>query len=142
MVAEGGKNKIQNQLWLARKRRELAQKQVAYLLGHKSADVISRYEKGLKTPSLKTALMLEAAFGIPVRILFKEFFDALNDEVQQRIKGSLSLSAAYSDLFSASDSTSGLCSYEELLKGQPISPSDLITVRRHATALVKKMAYL
>ena len=142
MFAEGGQNKIRNQLWRARKRRGLAQKQVAYLLGHKSADLISRYEKGLKTPSLKTALMLEAIFGVPVRMLFRELFEDLNDEVQQKINSSPLLSAIYSDLFSASDSTGGFCSYEELLKAQPISPSDLITVRRHATMLVKKMAYL
>ena len=86
--------------------------------------------------------MLESAFGIPVRMLFKEFFDALNDEVQQRIRNSRSLSALYCDLFSASDATDGLCAYEELLKGLPVSPSDLIRARRHATALVKKMAYL
>jgi transcriptional regulator with XRE-family HTH domain len=47
MTLQGGKIKISNRLWKARKRRGLGQKQVAFLIG-KTIGEVSRYERGVR----------------------------------------------------------------------------------------------
>lgn len=62
----------------------LEQKQAAFLLGHKSTTQLSRYERGGRIPSLRTALKLESAYATPLRVLFSELFNELHGEVQKR----------------------------------------------------------
>jgi DNA-binding XRE family transcriptional regulator len=54
------KPKTLNNLWQARKRLSLTQLQLAFLLGHKYKDNAYRLEKGLKLPTLETALRLRS----------------------------------------------------------------------------------
>lgn len=77
-------SKIKNYLWIYRKKMGLEQKQAAFLLGHKSTTQLSRYERGGRTPSLRTALKLESAYATPIRVLFSELFDELHRDVQKR----------------------------------------------------------
>jgi transcriptional regulator with XRE-family HTH domain len=143
MSSEGGKQKrIRNRLWLARKHRGLQQKQVAYLLNHKTTDQVSRYEKGVKVPSLQTALLLEIIYGIPVRILFKDLFEQLRDGVEKRIQGNQSLSSIYKNLNAGSINLWDWCAYDELLKSPKPSSADADKVRCHITQLAKILAYL
>jgi transcriptional regulator with XRE-family HTH domain len=76
--------KIRNYLWITRKKMGLAQKQVAFLLGHKSTTQLSRYERGTRIPSLKTALKLEIAYAKPLRLLFSELHDEVREDIQKR----------------------------------------------------------
>ena len=142
MTAQGGKNRTSNRLWLARKHRHLGQKQVAYLLGHKTPDLVSRYEKGAKLPNLQTALMLEIIYGIPVRMLFKEHFESLQTKVHERIKTNETISGIFGSLLTEDQELRKFCAYEEMLKASNLSETDLSKIRRHATRLVNKMAYL
>ncbi len=133
----GGKNKIQNRLWLTRKRRGLKQKQVAYLLNHRNVDQISRYENSSRTPTLQAALKLEIILGVPLRLLFTDLHEQLRAEIKERAETSRLLKESLVHVFG-----DGACSYSELLSSPTRSSQELEKVRRHATDLVKTMAYL
>lgn len=79
-----GSGKIKNYLWIYRKRMGLAQKQAAFLLGHKNTAQLSRYEKGRRIPSLVTALKLEIIYATPVRALFPKLCNELKEDIQKR----------------------------------------------------------
>jgi transcriptional regulator with XRE-family HTH domain len=133
----GGKNNIQNRLWLTRKRRGLKQKQVAYLLNHRNVDQISRYENGSRTPTLEAALKLEIIFGVPIRLLFTDLHEQLRVEIRERAESNRGLMDTLAHVVG-----DGACSYSELLSSPIRSSQELEKVRRHATDLVKTMAYL
>jgi transcriptional regulator with XRE-family HTH domain len=133
---------LANRLWLARKRRSLEQKQAAYLLGHQSLDQISRYELGTRLPSLDNALRLEVIYGVPLRLLFKELFERLEDEVWQRISLNSSLQKLYGNRSSQSTGLAQYCAFAELLTMPNASEANRGQVRQHVTALAKKLAYL
>ncbi len=131
-----------NRLWLARKRRGLEQKQVAYLLNHQSIDQLSRYEQGARLPSLDNALKLEIIYGVPLRLLFKELFDTLEDEVWQRISLSTPLQKRYGNRTANTVELAEYCAFSELLAMPQASEADRARVRRHVTVLAKKLAFL
>ncbi|HEX8459224.1 MAG TPA: helix-turn-helix domain-containing protein [Pyrinomonadaceae bacterium] len=137
-----GRNTLTNRLWLARKRRSLEQKQVAYLLNHPGIDQISRYEQGIRLPSLAIALKLEIIYGVPLRLLFKELFDSLEDEVWQRISLSTPLQRRFGNRTTNKAGRAEYCAYTELLMMPNASEADRSRVRRHVTELAKKLAYL
>jgi DNA-binding XRE family transcriptional regulator len=61
----------------------LSQARVAKLLGHKDTSLISRWENGTATPSLKNALMLSRVYKRLVNDLFYE----LDQEAQSKLHG-------------------------------------------------------
>jgi transcriptional regulator with XRE-family HTH domain len=67
-------SKLPHYLKAERKRASLTQADVAALFGIESASKISRYERGTRLPTLKTALAYEAIFGQPVASLFAGTF--------------------------------------------------------------------
>jgi len=64
-----------NNLVLYRRRMGFTQKQVARLLGHRAASMVSHYEHGRSFPPLPVALTLEIILRVPVAFLFPEFYD-------------------------------------------------------------------
>src|SRR5688572_3524715 len=98
-MKSGGKNKIQNRLWITRKRRGLEQKQVAYLLNHRTVNQISRYENGSRMPTLLAALKLEIIFGVPARLLFPDLHEQLRAEIRKRAETSRGLRESLANLF-------------------------------------------
>jgi transcriptional regulator with XRE-family HTH domain len=141
MPKQGGKTKIQNRLWLARKRRGLGQKQVAYLLG-KTVDEISRYERGLRIPSLEIILGLELIYGVPARVLFKDMYEQLQAKISDRIQSQDLLKALYPEALSDGQLSGEYCSYQEILNLPSASALERSKVRDHITALAKKLASL
>jgi transcriptional regulator with XRE-family HTH domain len=141
MRRQGGKIKIQNRLWLARKRRGLGQKQVAYLLD-KTVDEISRYERGLRIPSLETVLGLELIYGIPARLLFKDIYEQMQTKISARIPSQELLKAIYPEALSEGQMSGEYCSYQEILNLQSDSAQERSKVRDHITKLAKKLAGL
>ena len=129
-------NEPKGALWLARERRGLAQKQVAYLLNHKVTDQISRFERNVRYPNLKNALMLEIILGVPLRVLFAGLYEELHEQVQQRAKLKGPMADLLVDLFG-----DGRCSYAELLNGKP-TQEEIQSARRHATKLVNRISAL
>ena len=77
-------SRIPNHLWLYRQKRGYSQKEVAFLLGHKSTAHISEYERGRRMPSVKTALKLEIVFSIPLAFLYSDLYAMLKEEIQSR----------------------------------------------------------
>lgn len=61
-----------------------SQKQVARLLGHRDASMVSHYEHGRSCPPLQVALSLEIILRVPVAFLFP----GLYDEIKLRIRRS------------------------------------------------------
>lgn len=131
-----------NRLWLARKRRGLEQKQVTYLLDHKSIDQLSRYEQGARLPSLENALKLEIIYGVPLRFLYKEISAKLEDEVWQRISLNPALHKRFGNRAAQEAGLSEYCAYAELIAAPRASEADRAVARRHITALAKKLACL
>jgi transcriptional regulator with XRE-family HTH domain len=61
---------LDNYLRTERRLAGLSQEDLAFLLGSQNGTIVSRYERGRRTPSLETALAYEAILGIPVSELF------------------------------------------------------------------------
>ena len=141
MRKQGGKTKIQNRLWLARKRRGLGQKQVAYLLG-KTIDEISRYERGVRIPSLEIVLSMELIYGIPARILFKDIYEQLHARISAKVQNQETLKPIYAEALTEGQLSSDYCSYREILNLEPVSGLDKEKIRAHIAKLANKYAYL
>jgi transcriptional regulator with XRE-family HTH domain len=130
----GGKHKFQERLWLARSRRNLKQKQIAYLLGHNSLDQVSRYENGSRLPTLQTALKLEIILGVPVRAMFPELYASLRSEIRERGTASRGLKEKLGDMF-----VDEHCSYQELLVDANVTMNVREKIHRHAADLINTM---
>jgi transcriptional regulator with XRE-family HTH domain len=78
-------HKLNNYLRAHRKRAGLTQREVAFLLGLKARGPVSELEKRRRVPLLRTAMTLEAIFGIPVSELFPGMRQAMNADVEKRI---------------------------------------------------------
>jgi transcriptional regulator with XRE-family HTH domain len=106
-------------LWQARQRSGLSQKVIAFLMNKKFTDEISRYENGLRLPTLQTALKLEIIYRVPIRLLFYELFTSYQWQIRER-------SSRYKELFpSEGQALNSLqqrleheeyCAYADLLK--------------------------
>jgi transcriptional regulator with XRE-family HTH domain len=139
-------NKNQNRfLWQARQRSGLSQKAIAFLLGRKFTDEISRYESGQRIPTLQNALKLEIIYRVPIRLLFYELF--LNSHWQIRDR-----STKYRELFPeenlSKDSLAehlrqeDYCVYAELLKTPnlpPIEKERIYSHIRHLATAINKL---
>jgi transcriptional regulator with XRE-family HTH domain len=77
---------LRNYLRTYRKRAGLSQREVAVVVGLKSAATLSRCEWGHRLPSLQTALAFEALFGVPVGQLFSGASEAIDRETEERLQ--------------------------------------------------------
>ncbi|MCA1622477.1 MAG: helix-turn-helix transcriptional regulator [Acidobacteria bacterium] len=133
---------IKNNLWQARQRSGLERKQVGFLLSKKSIDEISRYERGVYLPSLKTALKFEIIYQTPVRLLFQELFEQSRreiSEIKERQANSLP-----GDRWFVKDAEQlkqeEFCFYAELLKSRVPSSPELEAVTKHTIALINAVS--
>src|SRR5437870_10469586 len=78
-------HKLENYLRTYRKRSGLTQREVAFLVGCRNGAQVSRYEKRRRLPPLRTALACEAAFGVPVSVLFAGLREAAGQAVGERL---------------------------------------------------------
>jgi len=74
----------QNNLVLYRRRMGFSQKQVARLLGHRDATMISHYEHGRSLPPLRIALGLEIIYRVPVAFLFPGLYGEFRHQIRQQ----------------------------------------------------------
>ena len=75
---------INNYLRLYRKKNGLSQKEVAYLIGHKTTNSISNYERGNKLPQLTNLLKLEIIYRTPAAFLFHEQYQELRKKIREK----------------------------------------------------------
>ena len=73
----------QNDLVLYRRRMGFSQKQVARLLGHRDASMVSHYEHSRALPPLIVALSLEIIYRTPVAFLFPAMYDELKRQIRR-----------------------------------------------------------
>ena len=66
-----------------RKESGLGQKDLAFLMGHKSVAMVSRYENGI-TPSFENLTALEFALQVSYRLLYRDFATRIAAEVRKR----------------------------------------------------------
>ena len=76
--------KFPNYLRSARKRSGLSQDEIAFLLGGHNGGKVSRYERFNRLPSLATACVYEALFGVPVSELFGGVFEKACGKMKKR----------------------------------------------------------
>src|ERR1700680_3981767 len=67
-----------------RRQAHLSQKELAYLLGAATPAKVSRYESGLRIPSLESGLAYEAARGERVATLCRGRDETIQAEVEER----------------------------------------------------------
>ncbi len=124
------KQKHKNQLFLIRKKNDLGQKQIASLLGHKTIDQISRYERGARLPSLKTALKLQIIYHLPINVLFHGYFSKCLDEIQTKTK------ISGDNFVLAATKEAEICTYAELLKPLQVPKLEMDKVAKHILELM------
>jgi transcriptional regulator with XRE-family HTH domain len=78
-------HRLANYLKTYRKKTGLSQREVAFLLGWKCGEQVSRYEKRHHLPSLRIALACAAVLNIPVTELFAGANDVIDREIQPRL---------------------------------------------------------
>src|SRR5439155_17851741 len=69
---------------LTAKRAGLTQREVAFLLGLKARGLISELEKRHRVPLLRTAITLEAIYGVPISELFPGMRQAVDADMEKR----------------------------------------------------------
>ena len=131
------KQKYKNNLALTRKKNALEQKQVAALLGLKTSDQISRYERRIKLPSLKTALELQIIYRVPVHILFYGYYEACLNEIKKRGKNFNSEGQVFNFPNDNFAEDKEFCTFIEKLKQVKVKDADLDKARSHATELIR-----
>jgi len=76
--------KINNNLLVVRRRFGLTRKQVAHLLGYRSAASIGRIEQGARFPDLQTLLGFEILYRTPVAYLYSQLYGELRDTLRSK----------------------------------------------------------
>ena len=123
-----------NQLWLARKSSGLQRKEVAYLLDHHTVDQVSRYEKGLRQPSLKIILQLEIIYGLPARLLFPEYYEQFKAKILHKISSNPVLEKKLTSF------NQEYCFYFELLNKSQLNETEHSLVKQHVINLLHRHA--
>src|SRR6266478_4899778 len=77
-------HKLANYLRAYRKRSGLSQSEVAYLLGCKNGNQVSRYERRQHMAPLRTALAFQAALGTPLAELYAGTYESVVKQVRSR----------------------------------------------------------
>jgi len=73
-----------NHLYALRRIRGYRQKHLTFLLGQRSAQMVSRYESGAVLPSLGTALLLEIILGARLSEIYPDLYSELATLASQR----------------------------------------------------------
>ena len=76
----------QNYLRSHRRKSGLTQEEVGFLLGYRNGELVSRYEKRRRLPTLGTALACEAIFGVPISELFADVREAREKDIRKRMQ--------------------------------------------------------
>jgi transcriptional regulator with XRE-family HTH domain len=77
---------LPNYLIRNRKRLALSQTEVAFLIGARSGEKVSRHERFLRVPNLETALAYEAIYKRSISELFPGLYQKVEQEVAVRAK--------------------------------------------------------
>ncbi len=121
-------------LALRRKRLGYEQKQIAVLLGRKTANEICRYETGQRMPDFREAAKLSILYGLPVHVLFDRYFRRCREELERRIKDS----GLAAQINLENNPVVDFCSYLDLMNSTHVSEQSSDKIRRHIKVLIEK----
>jgi DNA-binding XRE family transcriptional regulator len=62
----------------------MSQRQVAHLIGHYDATMLSKYERGIISPPLRTALKLALLYRLPMQEIFAREFSRAREELAKK----------------------------------------------------------
>jgi transcriptional regulator with XRE-family HTH domain len=79
-----------------RRKAQLSQEDVAFLLGKTSGTSVSRHERGRRAPTVQTALAYEIILGQPIGALYRRFLLILQSEIALRAEPLLQTEAPHS----------------------------------------------
>jgi transcriptional regulator with XRE-family HTH domain len=140
-MTKKAKPKYKNRLAQFRKRNLISQKQVGILLGHKGYDQVSRYERGVKLPSLKDALKLGLLYKLPIKVLLDDYFDMCWREFSEQEKRLKKSGRQESVVGKTSADDADFCTIEERLEpNHPVSNDDLNRAYSHSAKLIRRRA--
>jgi transcriptional regulator with XRE-family HTH domain len=71
--------RVPNDLLAHRERARLLQSDVARQIGIRGTERISRWERGLATPSLLNLFKLAVLYGVPPQTLYREVFEGIEN---------------------------------------------------------------
>ncbi len=78
--------RLNNYLRTKRKHSGLSQSDVSFLVRLKDKSDLSRYERSLRQPSLRTALACQELYGVSVSDLFAGLSDSVTKDTRHRMK--------------------------------------------------------
>src|SRR6266542_2442363 len=78
--------RLDNYLRTKRKHSGLSQSDVSFLVRLKDKSDLSRYERSLRQPSLRTALACQELYGVSVSDLFAGLSDSVSKDTRNRMK--------------------------------------------------------
>lgn len=79
-------HRLPNYLRAHRKRARLSQKDVAFLLGCRASAKVSRYERFVREPTLRTAIACEVILHAPIRELFAGVYEEVARVTEKRAR--------------------------------------------------------
>jgi transcriptional regulator with XRE-family HTH domain len=124
-----------------RKSKQISLQQIASLLGHSNTSQISRFERGLRVPDLKSALKLAQIYDMPIRVMLDEYYFSCRREIEQE-KRKLTSEPNNENAEDTESSNVDFCSYDRLLTSAGGNEADLLKVRRHVAYLMRRSAEL
>ena len=78
--------RLNNYLRTKRKHSGLSQSEVSFLVRLKNKSELSRYERNVRVPSLRTALACQELYGVAVSDLFAGLSDSVASDTRGRMK--------------------------------------------------------
>ena len=78
--------RLENYLETFRKRMGLTQEEMAFLLGSKNGETVSRYERNRSQPGLKATLAYEVICRVPAHQLFAGVREEVEEETKHRAR--------------------------------------------------------
>jgi transcriptional regulator with XRE-family HTH domain len=78
-------NTRRNHLYTLRRTRGFRQKQLAILLGYRGTSMISRFESGAATPSVKVALLLQIVLGAQLAEIYVDLYEEMQRLALKRV---------------------------------------------------------
>ena len=78
--------RLNNYLRTKRKHSGLSQSEVSFLVRLKNKSELSRYERSVRAPTLRTALACQELYGVAVSDLFAGLSDSVANDTRSRMK--------------------------------------------------------
>jgi transcriptional regulator with XRE-family HTH domain len=128
-----------NALWTIRNAQNLELKQVASLLGNSTTDSISRYERSISNPNLKTVIKLMLIYNSNLKEMFPDMFECCRKEIETNLN-KLSFVIARPNKEKVAENIS-YCTYEELSNNPNPTEINKAIFRKHLSNLSKKQGY-